>query len=1167
MSDNFLKPDYLFEVSWAVCNKTSNEHNVIRTKAETLSKLFGDKYICFGPDISRVKDEYNGFVEDELLFKAWRKKAKKDNINIRIGRWNIPGQPIAIMVDFTPLFALQDKILSDFWSKFGLDSLTGGLDYVEKVMFGYAVGQAIENFYQYYFSSHDRFAAIFNDWKSGAGLLYLNDKLPQAAKIFSVNNTIIGKSLTGQGISVQNELHNIVPSEKAKELNILSNYSLECLAAQNTDAFIAADDIINNECKKFLNREADIIAPYVFENSEEKSDKAINSTLETLINKLYKAFEIALKKVDSRKDLFKDKTQYADKQELEIDETQCQVWEKFLVKNNIPVELKELESLSKNIWWSWNYQATELFEWIDPELWQKCEKNPVRLLENLTTDHYRVLINNDDFMALYGKVVDMFNKYMQEGKNKSNKQIAYFSMEYGLHESIKIYSGGLGVLAGDYLKQASDDNINLVSVGLLYRYGYFSQSLSAEGEQLSNYFPHNFYYMSAVPVKNDAGDSIKVKIDLPGRTLSAKVWKIDVGRIPLYLLDTDIPENETYDRAITYQLYGGNNENRLKQEILLGVGGIRLLDAIGLKPGIYHCNEGHAAFTGLERLRKYIQNEKLSFNEALEIVKASGLFTTHTPVPAGHDYFSEDMLQAFMPHYAERLGITWETFINLGKMNKGNPDERFSMSVLAANLSQEINGVSEIHGRVSREMFADLYPGYFTEETPIGYVTNGVHYSTWTAKEWQKLHTDHFGEHFLKDCSDPKSWEKIYNVSDELIWEKRNYHRKLLFDYIKNRILSNLPYYNQSPKELYKIIEALDENALTIGFARRFAPYKRANLLFNDPEKLSRIVNMENMPVLFIFSGKAHPENQEGQDLIKKITEYSNKKEFRGKIIFLEDYDMELARYLVQGVDIWLNTPTRPMEASGTSGQKAALNGVLNFSILDGWWAEGYVPEAGWCIKEKITYKNQALQNELDASVIYNLLENEIIPKFYKRNDDNIPYEWVSWIKNCIAKVAPEYTNKRMLDDYINHFYKRNFDFSEKLIDNNYAKAKELSLWKKSIENSWDNIEIKSKEIINNFDKALLLGEHFVAEITIDLKDLSPDDIGLETIFIQKSFDEKDDIYSIHSMEQVKSENNHVTFRIDVPVNKPGIYNYAFRMFPKHELLAYKQDLRLIRYL
>jgi len=729
----------------------------------------------------------------------------------------------------------------------------------------------------------------------------------------------------------------------------------------------------------------------------------------------------------------------------------------------------------------------------------------------------------------------------------------------------------LGILAGDYLKQASDSNVNIIGVGLLYRYGYFTQNLSLSGEQLESYLPQKFSHLPLNPVRIDNSENennwLKIKIALPGRTLLAKVWRVDVGRTPLYLLDTDIEENSFEDRSITHQLYGGNNENRLKQELLLGVGGIRLLDAVGITPIIYHCNEGHAAFIGIERMRKLVQEDFFAFREALEIVRASALFTTHTPVPAGHDAFSEDLLRTYIPHYADRLNIDWNAFMNLGRARENDPNDKFSMSVLAVRLSQEVNGVSRIHGRVSREMFQGLFEGFFPDELHIGYVTNGVHYSTWAAKSWQQLYKAHFGEAFENDQSNKEHWKKIFEVPDEKIWRIRQNQRKELIDFLKKRLMENLTKRQENPKNIIEVVESFNENALTIGFARRFATYKRAYLLFKNLEKLAKIVNNPKMPVQFVFAGKAHPADVEAQELIKQIIEISKKKEFLGKITFVENYDMAIASKLVQGVDIWLNTPTRPLEASGTSGQKAVMNGVVNFSVLDGWWAEGYNAKAGWALKEEVTFDNPYFQDELDAETIYDILENEIIPTFYKRDKQGIPSKWISYVKNTIADIAPSFTTKRMIDDYIKMYYSKLIERTKKLSENDFEIARKLSAWKKKMVRGWESIEVISVSVPDSSKRAFKLGEKYVAEIVLDLNEISPDDIGVEVIFGHKDKDVVKNIVYKNEMVRVKSENSIVTFKTQIFVTRSGVFDYAIRVFPKNPLLPHRQDFNLLKWL
>lgn len=1424
------KPDYLFEVSWEVSNKIGGIHTVLSNKAPTLVEAMQDKYITIGPDVWKETHGNPEFIEDKYLYRAWRKQANKSGLHFRIGRWNIPSNPVCVLVDFTPLFSEKNSIFSELWEKFGLNSLSGQWDYTEPALFGYAAGQIIESFYNYHLTEYDRIIAHFHDWLTGAGVMYLRDRVPQAGTIFTSHSTVLARSLAEHGSLLYKDLFVFNPEIKANELGIASKHSMEVRAARHADVYTTVSELTSTESEILLGKTPDFITPngfnlnleseirpsdskrlaarhklkslaeavlnqsvsndtvfvatsgrYEFRNKgfdllidslaqlnepdsnlppvvafllipanqtgikadvlarmespdfqnptegeysthilvDEHNDRIISTlkssnlsnspscrvkvivvpaylngydgllnltyydllggfdltvfpsyyepwgytphesivfgvpsitsgltgfgkwvrdrfenyhkalaivdrhdenneaavkdlaaaiqnfvvtlhpsnfaspqsegssepnavlkqlqtiaqeiargtSWEVFISNYYEAFDLAMQKSGARSELYKGKRQpvRAVKQTSALSKPK---WHKLLVEVKIPEKLEQLHKLAKNLWWTWNYQAEDLFESIDPVLWNKCEKNPNVLLELLSIEDYNKLLADSSFMAKYHEVVEAFDAYMQEGMQKSEKVIAYFSMEYGMHTSVKIYSGGLGILAGDYLKQASDDNVNMVAIGLLYRYGYFQQNLSVSGEQLANYHPHNFSHMAAIPVRNAQGGWIKVSIAFPGRNLYAKVWKIQVGRIPLYLLDTDIPENIPADRFITHQLYGGDWENRFKQEFLLGIGGIRLLESIGAKPLVYHLNEGHAAFAGLERLRQLVQSYKLSFNEALEVVRASSLFTTHTPVPAGHDHFSEDYLRTYMPHYADRLGVTWETFMSLGKINPTDPHEAYSMSVLAAKLSQEINGVSRLHGKVSRDMFKDLYPGFFPEELHIGYVTNGVHYGTWTDKEWQKLYAETFCKDYLKNVSDAQIWKNIYQVPDEKIWEIRSNQRRKLVEYINDRLLKNMSRRQENPKKIYQVIEGIDSKVLTIGFARRFATYKRAHLLFNDIERLSRIVNNANMPVQFIYAGKAHPADKGGQELIKFIVEVSRRPEFMGKVIFLEDYDMELGGALTRGVDVWLNTPTRPLEASGTSGMKAVLNGVLNFSVLDGWWSEGYRPEAGWAIQEESTYDSNQLQDELDAETLYSTLENEIIPMFYERNDKGYSPEWVRWIKNNLAEIAPHYANKRMLDDYFEKYYNKLFDSATLVQQNNFAYAFEKNKWKAKCMKAWETIEVDKIHTINGSENSLCLGDAFHAELTLDISEFQKDEIGVEVVMLKQSIEDEHEVFSVYEMERVLDKSNGflATYRCSITTKNAGIFNYSFRVFLKSNYLANRQDLPLLKW-
>ena len=611
-------------------------------------------------------------------------------------------------------------------------------------------------------------------------------------------------------------------------------------------------------------------------------------------------------------------------------------WKEVTVKSRIPEELEKLSEIARNIWWAWNFEATELFRDLDPELWKECGQNPVLLLERMSYEKLEALAKDKVILRRMNEVYTKFRDYMDVKPDEQRPSIAYFSMEYGLSSVLKIYSGGLGVLAGDYLKEASDSNVDLCAVGFLYRYGYFTQTLSMDGQQIANYEAQNFGQLPIERVMDANGQPLIVDVPYLDYFVHANVWRVNVGRISLYLLDTDNEMNSEFDRPITHQLYGGDWENRLKQEILLGIGGILTLKALGIKKDVYHCNEGHAALINVQRICDYVATG-LTFDQAIELVRASSLYTVHTPVPAGHDYFDEGLFGKYMGGYPSRMGITWDDLMDLGRNNPGDKGERFCMSVFACNTSQEVNGVSWLHGKVSQEMFSSIWKGYFPEESHVGYVTNGVHFPTWSATEWKELYFKYFNENFWFDQSNPKIWEAIYNVPDEEIWKTRMTMKNKLVDYIRKSFRDTWLKNQGDPSRIVSLMDKINPNALLIGFGRRFATYKRAHLLFTDLDRLSKIVNNPDYPVQFLFTGKAHPHDGAGQGLIKRIIEISRRPEFLGKIIFLENYDMQLARRLVSGVDIWLNTPTRPLEASGTSGEKALMNGVVNFSVLDGW--------------------------------------------------------------------------------------------------------------------------------------------------------------------------------------------------------------------------------------
>jgi len=1409
------RPDYIFEVSWEVCNKVGGIHTVISTKALSLVKEMKDHYITIGPDVWRESQEHPEFQEDTSLFPDWKENAAKEGLRVRIGRWKIKGNPIAVVLDFTPFIQKKDDIFKELWESYKLDSISGQWDYIEPALFGYAAGKAIESFSRFYDLEEKNIISHFHEWQTGGGLLYLEKYLPTVGTVFTTHATTVGRSIAGNMQSLYSQLDLLNGDLKARELNVVAKHSLEKLAGTHADTFTTVSELTARECKQFHNREVDVVLPNGFEDSfvpeegqfEQKRKQArekmlkvasvlsgdalpedtvlmatsgryefrnkgidlfidalgelnrnkdcsgsavafilipanhygprkdllqaldqessedmaqkhlthnlhyeehdqilnrirnngLNNTAEdrvkvvfvpsylngsdgvfnlayydiligldltvfpsyyepwgytpleslafkvptltttltgfglwvnneykkeipgitviprddfndkevvsgisksiykfcahkiesksqekegahkisrialwdNLIKNYWKAFDHALESA-SGKELV-----YYEKERIErLPETEQALvdihpyWRRVMVQQNIPDKLKPLDDLSRNLWWSWTQDAIDLFSSIDPELWEEVGENPVELLERLSYETLKKLETDKEFVSKLQEVYGAFEAYMSEAPKEGMPSITYFSMEYGIHNSLKTFSGGLGLLAGDYLKEASDYNIPLAGVGLLYKYGYFRQLISAGGEQVALSDAQDFSRLPVSPVRDEEGNWKYVQIVLPGRTLFARIWKVQVGRIPLYLLDTDYEANQEGDRGITHNLYGGDNENRLRQEILLGIGGIRALRAMGLDTDLYHCNEGHAAFTSLERLREYIQIDKMTFPEAVELVRASSLFTTHTPVPAGHDSFEEDLLRTYVAHYPERLNISWNQFMDLGRYHPNQRHEKFSMSVLAVKLSQEVNGVSKLHGEVSRDMFTGMWPGYMTDELHIGYVTNGVHLPTWLAPEWKKLYEKTFG----KDCyllqEDREMWEKIKQVPDQELWKLKSDERGILINYIKGRLAEVSTKIMDNPGRMLEISTALNPEALTIGFARRFATYKRAHLLFRDLDRLAKIVNNPDKPVQFIFAGKAHPRDIPGQDLIKMIVEISKRPEFIGKIVFLQNYDIQLAKRLIQGVDIWLNTPTRPLEASGTSGEKAVMNGTMHFSVLDGWWAEGYREDAGWMLPIERSFDNQELQDELDAERIYTLLENDITLKFYERNEEDVPEKWIGMIKNTIAHVAPEFTMNRMLRDYIDRFYLKLYKRSKKLREKDNLIPKELALWKHRILHKWKEIRVVEYDFPDVTREDFKVGNTYTGKLVLDLGGLTAEEIGVEMVHTRSGAGDDQQIFrGTQEFSCSKVDGTLAEYTFVQKVDETGVFDVGFRIYPKHEHLPHRMDFPLVRWI
>ncbi|MCH5236405.1 MAG: alpha-glucan family phosphorylase [Muribaculaceae bacterium] len=852
---------------------------------------------------------------------------------------------------------------------------------------------------------------------------------------------------------------------------------------------------------------------------------------------------------------------------LQVSNTNEPVWRSLTVSANLPKELKPLEDLSKNLWWVWNSEGKNLFKDLDPDLWREVGENPVMLLQRISSNRLNDVKKDPTMMDRIKKVYSDFKAYMKEPMRNDIPSVAYFSMEYGLCNCLKIYSGGLGVLAGDYIKQASDSKVRMTAVGFLYRYGYFAQSLSIDGQQVANYEPQNFEQLPIEQVTGEDGQPMILEVPFPGRNIYCHVWRVNVGRMNLYLLDTDFDMNSEFDRPITHKLYGGDWENRMKQEYLLGIGGIYMLNRLGIHTDIYHANEGHAALLNLQRLVDYVQKDHLPFNVALEVVRASSLYTVHTPVPAGHDYFEESLLGKYLGEYPAKLGISWTDLMNMGRENPDTP-EKFSMSVFALNTCQEANGVSWLHGEVSKKMFAGVWKGYGPDESHVTYVTNGVHMPTWAASEWKAFYAEHLGEELFYDQSNPKAWEGIFNVPDEEIWNMRMTLKHKFINFVKRDFKEKWLKNQGDPGAVVNILEKINPDALIIGFARRFATYKRAHLLFTDLDRLAKIVNNDKYPVQFIFSGKAHPADGAGQGLIKRIVEISKMPQFLGKIIFLEDYNMIVAKRLVSGVDIWLNTPTRPLEASGTSGEKAEMNGVLNFSVLDGWWYEGYKFDelAGWALTEKRTFNDQGQQDRLDAATIYSMLENEIVPLYFKKNYKGYSPEWIDRIKRSIAHIAPHFTMKRQLDDYISKLYIPESKRAEKLKKNDFAKARDIVAWKENFASKWNEIQVLSVDINDsqNAGQAVNYGNNVSIKCVIDTKGLG-EDVGVELVRY-RDLDGVAEFVGALPFKVVSRDGDILTYEYNHKVENVGSFRYSLRMYPKNKDLPHRQDFAYTRW-
>ena len=846
---------------------------------------------------------------------------------------------------------------------------------------------------------------------------------------------------------------------------------------------------------------------------------------------------------------------------------------KYMVSPSLPKELEPLLEITKNFWWCWNQKAVNLLRTIDIDNYDEKDHNPIRILGESSQECFYNMLHDDAAMMNLAEVYDEFKTYMNQetwyaslddSQKTENEKIAYFSFEYGLHESLPNYSGGLGILSGDHLKSASDLGLPFIAVGLLYRKGYFRQYLNADGWQQEYDIENDFFNLALEKVLDSNGETMKVDVDLPGRKVYAQIWKANVGRIQLYYLDANIEENSVEDRDITAQLYGGNLETRIQQEILLGIGGIKALKKLGIKPTIYHMNEGHSAFLSLERIRQLMIDDKLDRKTAREVVFSSNVFTTHTPVPAGNDVFPIEMMQKYFVDYIKQIYMSMEEFLKLGKIDPNNQKEDFCMTVLALNLSAENNGVSELHGHVSREMWKDIWKGVPAKELPIDSITNGIHTLSWISFDMQNLLDRYLGPRWRTKPLEYGIWERVQKIPDAELWRTHERRKERLIDFCRERLKAQIINRGFTKNEINHAEQILTPEALTIGFARRFATYKRGTLLFRDIERLKKIISNPHRPVQIIFAGKAHPHDNGGKELIKNIAEICRREEFRDHIVFLEDYDINVARYMVQGVDVWLNNPRRPLEASGTSGMKVPPNGGLNFSILDGWWDEAYDGQNGWAIGNREEYTDLEYQDEVESNALYNVLENEIIPLYYERGRDDIPRQWVTAMKWSMQTVCPQFSTNRMVADYFNKFYTNASRRYINMTSDDFKKSKELKSWKDNIYSKWSKVSFENT-MSEMPSRNLQVGSKFEVKTIVNLGNIAPDSVRVELYHGKLSM--KDEITEPTIVEMKHSSdlgNGRHSFIGSLECVNTGQSGYAIRMYPYHKDLGYKFDMKMI---
>jgi starch phosphorylase len=830
----------------------------------------------------------------------------------------------------------------------------------------------------------------------------------------------------------------------------------------------------------------------------------------------------------------------------------------FIVKPNIPERLKPLEEMANNLWLSWNFDAVQLFMRLDYDVWLASRQNPARTLGRVSQARLEEIAQDSSFLAAMDAVYTRYQKYLHGErwyKDDGLDVVAYFSMEYGLDVSLPIYSGGLGVLSGDHLKTASDLGLPLVGIGLLYRQGYFQQYLNPDGFQQEIYPENDWYTMPVHQLTNDRGEAVKITVDIGSDNVAAQLWEVRVGTTPLYLLDSNIEENPAKHREITATLYGGDEDMRIRQEILLGVGGIRALKALDLNPAVTHMNEGHSAFLGLERIRDLIQGKGMSFSEAHQVIWPANVFTTHTPVPAGNERFPVDLMTKYFKGFAEQLGLPWKDFLGLGRENPDSDQESFCMTVLALKLAAHANGVSRLHGKTSRRMWRNLWPGLPEEEVPITSITNGVHPRTWISHNMIDLLDRYLGPQFQENPAEFEVWKHMDRISDEELFRTHERRRERLVAFVRQRLRQQLQRRGFPEAEIQMAEDVLSPYTLTISFARRFATYKRADLLLQDPERLIKLLTDSKQPIQLIFAGKAHPHDLKGKELIRELIHFAQDPQVRSQFVFLEDYDMTIARYLNSGSDVWLNTPRRPMEASGTSGMKAAMNGVLNLSILDGWWDEIYTPECGWAIGSGEEYQEQELQDEIESKAVYDLLEREIIPLFYSRGRDGLPRQWVQRMKASMAQVGKEMNSHRMLIEYSEKFYLPALEKAREFAADEYASARQIAAYLQRLKKSWAQVKVESLSVPEQ--RMYKIADNVEVSARINLGGLSSQEVRVELYY--GSISSSGVIEDARSVEMIPQSDGRsaVEYRGQIECAVTGRQGYTVRLLPKHPALIH----------